>query len=76
MYAGGIQRILAVGDTKEACALLIGLGSQLWNVEKIRSLLELAVLFSIVNDVLADGGSHGRLETQIPVCLLIGGWKI
>ena len=54
MYAGSIQRILAVSNTKESGALLISLGSKLWNIQKLSTALKLTVLFSIVNNVLGN----------------------
>ena len=55
-----IENVLCAGDTKEACALLVCLVTDLGNLENLGAGLELAVLFPKLNDVLCRSGIDTR----------------
>ena len=58
--AGGVEHLLAVVDAKESGALSKRLLTELRNLEDLGAGLELAVLFSVLNDILCNGGIDTR----------------
>ena len=60
VHTGRIEHLLTVVDTKEACALSEGLVTKLRNLKDLRTGLELAMLFSILNDILCNSCINAR----------------
>ena len=61
MYTGSIQRVVSIHDPKESCTLLISLRSQLRHFQKLSSVCESAVRFSVCHNIfcqrLGDAGN-------------------
>ena len=57
---GRVEYLTAIVDTKEACTLGKCLLTKLRNLENLGTGLELAVLLSILNDILCNGGIYTR----------------
>ena len=60
MNACCVKHLLTVVNAKEACALGERLFAKLGNLKDLRAGLELAVFFSVLNDILCNGGIDTR----------------
>ena len=58
--AGRVKHLTSIVDTKEACTLGKCLLTKLRNLKNLGTGLELAVLLSILNDILCNGGIDTR----------------